>query len=151
MPSATLSSSDRLRKSEVTWKVRPRPRRTRSDCGVRVTSSPPRKIWPDVGASAPISMLTKVVLPAPFGPISAWRAPGSSRKLMFSATVRAPKLLHRFLVSSEYIEESENAAAREQHHHDQQHADAEEPVLGVLLGEVVLRNQVDHGDRKSVV
>src|SRR5688500_5118892 len=48
-------------------------------------------------------MLTKVVLPAPFGPISAWRAPGSSRKSMFCATTRAPKLLHRPRVSSEGV------------------------------------------------
>src|SRR5688572_19261164 len=143
MPSATLSMSGRLRKREVTWKVRPRPRRTRAACGILVMSSLFRKIFPEVGASAPISMLTNVVLPAPFGPIRAWRAPGSSRKSMLSATVRAPNALHSFLVSSEYIENSENAPSREQHDEDEQDADAEEPVLRVLLGEIVLRDKVD--------
>src|SRR5687767_14640087 len=66
-------------------------------------SSPFRKIRPDVGASAPVSMLTKVVLPAPFGPMSAWRSPGASRKSMFCATTKAPKLLHRPRVSSEGV------------------------------------------------
>jgi hypothetical protein len=37
-------------------------------------------------------------LPAPFGPIKAWRAPGSSRKSMLCATVSAPKLLQSFSV-----------------------------------------------------
>ena len=57
------------------WNVRPRPRFTRADCARRVTSSPPRKTCPVVGSSRPVSMLMKVVLPAPFGPISACRAP----------------------------------------------------------------------------
>src|SRR5688572_28779551 len=130
MPSATLSSTGRLRKSVVTWNVRPSPRRTRADCGTRVTSSPAKRICPEDGASTPISMLTNVVLPAPFGPMSAWRAPGSSRKSMLSATVRAPNALHSFLVSREYIQDSENAAAGEEHHDDEQHADAEEPEIG---------------------
>src|SRR6185436_17950892 len=126
--SATLSSTGRLRNSVVTWKVRPRPRRTRTDCGARVTSSPPSRIWPLLGASAPISMLTKVVLPAPFGPISACRSPGASRKSMFCATTRAPKDLQSFFVSSEYmVEDAQDPAAREQHDEDQQNADAEEP------------------------
>src|SRR5687767_382106 len=135
--SATLSSTGRWRNSVVTWKVRPRPPRTRADCGARVTSWPPSRIWPEEGASAPISMLTKVVLPAPFGPMSAWRAPGSSRKSMLSATVSAPKLLQSLLVSSECIEDAEDSAAGEKHHDDEEHADTEVPVLGILLRQVV--------------
>ena len=42
----------------------------------------------------------KVVLPAPFGPISAWRAPASSRKLMSRAAASAPKFLLSERVSS---------------------------------------------------
>src|SRR5258706_13900833 len=70
---------------------------------------------------------------------------------MLSATVNAPKLLQRFFVSSEYIQDAENSAAREQHDHDQQHADAEIPVLGILLGEGVLHPDVDdRADERAV-
>ena len=55
-------------------------------------------VRPELGASAPVSMLTNVVLPAPFGPIRAWRAPASRRKSMFCATVSAPKDLQSFSV-----------------------------------------------------
>ena len=44
-------------------------------------------------------MLMNVVFPAPFGPISACRAPSSSRNSMLSATVSAPKLLQSARVS----------------------------------------------------
>src|SRR6266853_364915 len=97
--SATLSRTGRRRKRALIWKVRPRPSFTRFACPVAVMSSPPSTIRPDEGESTPVSILTKVVFPAPFGPISAWRAPASSRKLMPAATVSAPKLLHRPRVS----------------------------------------------------
>ena len=61
--------------SWLIWNVRTRPRRTRR-CGARrVMSSPSSRIAPAVGSSMPVSRLIRVVLPAPFGPISAWRAP----------------------------------------------------------------------------
>src|SRR5437773_912144 len=97
--SATLSSTGRLRNRLLIWKVRPRPRFTRCACGARVTSSPPSRMRPEEGRRAPISMLTKVVLPAPLGPMSAWRSPGRSRKSMLCATVSAPKLLQSPRVS----------------------------------------------------
>src|SRR5690349_14096462 len=151
MPSATLSSTVSLRKRVVIWNVRPNPRRTRADWCTFVMSSPPRRMRPDDGAIAPVSMLTNVVLPAPFGPMSAWRAPASSRKSIRSATVSAPKLLQSFLVSKEYIRDSEDSAAREQHHHDEQRADAEVPVFRVLLGQGVLHYDVHHrADERAV-
>jgi hypothetical protein len=45
-----------------------------------VMSSPPSQTLPR-WAKPPVSRLMKVVLPAPFGPISAWRAPGSNVRL----------------------------------------------------------------------
>ena len=38
-------------------------------------SSPSSTMRPEVGSSTPVSRLISVVLPAPLGPISAWRAP----------------------------------------------------------------------------
>ena len=43
-----------------------------------VMSWPSSRMRPAVGASTPVSRLMSVVLPAPFGPISAWRAPFST-------------------------------------------------------------------------
>ena len=36
-----------------------------------VISSPPRNTWPESGRSIPVSRFMSVVLPAPFGPMSA--------------------------------------------------------------------------------
>ena len=55
-------------KGRGTWWVRTRPRRARSEAGRAVTSSPRKRIVPLVGACAPTSTLSSVVLPAPFGP-----------------------------------------------------------------------------------
>src|SRR5215475_1482707 len=55
--------------------------------------------WPALGASAPLRRLTNVVLPAPLGPISAWRAPASSWKSTSRVTISAPKLRLRPRVS----------------------------------------------------
>ena len=63
------------------WKVRASPRRARSACDVPVMSSPLRLTVPEDGFSAPVMRLISVVLPAPFGPISARRAPRSKREI----------------------------------------------------------------------
>src|SRR4051812_7410497 len=117
------------------------PRFTRFSCAKPVTSSLPRRMRPELGGSTPVSMLTKVVLPAPLGPMSAWRAPASSRKSMLSATVRAPNFLQRLFVSST-IQEAEDSAAGEEDDHHEQHADAHVPVLRRLLGQLVPRHEV---------
>src|SRR5215470_12093036 len=62
-------------------------------------SSPSSNTCPADGLSAPVMRLTKVVLPAPFGPISARRAPFSKVSSISRATRSAPKLLLRPRVS----------------------------------------------------
>src|SRR5215217_2201087 len=47
----------------------------------------------------PVSRLMKVVLPAPLGPINAWRAPCSSLNDTLSVATRPPKRLTRPFVS----------------------------------------------------
>jgi len=50
------------------------------------TSSPSKVIWPRSAASTPVTRLKNVVLPAPFGPISAWMWPrATSMRRSFSA------------------------------------------------------------------
>ena len=68
-------------KSELIWKVRTRPRLTRWSGRKDVMSSPSRSMRPADAGNPPVSRLMKVVLPAPFGPIRAWRAPRGQRKV----------------------------------------------------------------------
>src|SRR5215467_5147533 len=48
----------------------------------------------------PVIRLNRVVLPAPFGPIMAWRSPGITRSVTSRVACRPPKLLHKPLSSS---------------------------------------------------
>src|SRR5215469_2462496 len=57
--------------------------------------SPARAIVPSSGSRKPVNKLTKVVLPAPFGPINATRAPGARSRSIAWATANAPKFLLR--------------------------------------------------------
>ena len=71
------------------WNVRPTPWRQMAS-GLRPTSSTPVSVTePASGASWPPTMLKHVVLPAPFGPISASISPAPSEKLTPS-TARTP-------------------------------------------------------------
>src|ERR1043165_591459 len=76
------------------------PSRTRW-CGARpVMSRPSRKILPAVGRSTPVNRLMSVVLPAPFGPIRAWRAPFWTASETLSVATMPPKFFSSALVSS---------------------------------------------------
>jgi hypothetical protein len=55
----------------VIWKLLAMPSRAYACCGRPVTSSPRNSTLPVVGASAPLRMLKKVLLPAPLGPMMA--------------------------------------------------------------------------------
>ena len=58
-------------------------------------SRPLNVIRPPVGAMNFVSMLKQVVLPAPFGPISAWIVPRSTRSETSLTARKSPKLLLR--------------------------------------------------------
>ena len=83
-------------KIEVIWKLRDRPSRLMR-CGgspsSRVASS---RISPEVIGNRPLIRLNSVVLPAPFGPISAWRSPAAT----FMLTPRMISVWPKFLVTS---------------------------------------------------
>ena len=57
------------------------PRAARWCGGSCVTSSPNSLIRPPVAGSSPLITLNSVVLPAPFGPMSACRSPGCTRQV----------------------------------------------------------------------
>src|SRR5262249_32569033 len=94
-----LSSTVSPRNSWLIWNVRAMPRCARAAWESLVMSSPSSSTCPAEGLSAPVIRLTRVVLPAPFGPMSARRAPRSKVRSMSRATRNAPKLLLRPWIS----------------------------------------------------
>jgi hypothetical protein len=74
--SASDSAGVKSGKSWLIWNVRDRPILTRALGARCVTSRPRSKTWPTVGLRTPVRRLISVVLPAPFGPMSACLAPG---------------------------------------------------------------------------
>ena len=55
-----------------------------------VMSRPSNTIVPDVGGTSQVSILKKVVLPAPFGPITPRRSPWLTVKSMSLLATRPP-------------------------------------------------------------
>src|SRR4029453_6964621 len=88
---ATLSRAVNSRSTEVIWKERARPSRTRACMGRWVMSRPAKWMVPASGRMLPVSWLTKVVLPAPLGPIRAWISPGRTSIETLSFAIRPPK------------------------------------------------------------
>src|SRR5262245_31639319 len=165
--SVTASSALRPANNVLIWNVRASPRRTRSCGPSAVMSSPARKICPALGATMPVIRLMSVVLPAPFGPISATRAPTGSSISIPRRTGSEPNAFDRLRVANaggrlsgalilppppiEVRQATENAVGK--HHHDchQQHADPEIPVLRRDPGELVARDHEDHGAHQPAV
>src|SRR3982751_1252149 len=69
---------------------------SRSDARFCATSSPPRKILPEVGSSSPAIMRNVVVLPQPDGPSRQKNSPSSTVKLEDFTAWKAPKDFSRF-------------------------------------------------------
>src|SRR3954454_2701902 len=83
----TFSSTLRCGKTAEIWKERTSPFRAISDARSLVMSRPLKWISPRVGVRKCVSRLKQVVLPAPFGPISAWMVPRRTvRSTFFTAT-----------------------------------------------------------------
>jgi hypothetical protein len=55
-----------------------------------VTSSPKNRTRPRVAGKSPVTMLNRVVLPAPLAPITARRSPAATENETFSIAVSAP-------------------------------------------------------------
>ena len=73
------------------------PRQTRRAGSRSVTSSPSNMMRPDVGVRKPLIRLKNVVLPAPFGPMTARSSPGSTVIDTSSTATRLPKCLRDVL------------------------------------------------------
>src|SRR4029453_18685024 len=140
--SATLSRAVNSRSTEVIWKERASPSRTRACMGRRVMSRPAKWMGPVSGRGLPVSWLTKVVLPAPLGPIRAWISPGRTSIETLSVAIRPPKRLIRPVAASSGStmaapEQGIDAAPgveRDQHQHGAEH---DLPVLAPTLAQEV--------------
>src|SRR6188508_998431 len=111
--------------------------RARLGAGRVVMSAPAKRTVPASGRRLPASWLMKVVLPAPFGPITACVSPSRTSKSMPSVARSAPNCLTRPLTSSiGFVEDSGETAAEEDHREHEQRAHQHRPVLGpVALAE----------------
>jgi hypothetical protein len=62
----------------------------RSCGGKCVTSSPKKRMVPEVDGKSPVMQLNSVVLPAPFEPSTARRSPGRTVRVMSVSAASAP-------------------------------------------------------------
>src|SRR6187455_667683 len=119
------------------------PSRPRLLASSRVTSRSPNVIVPPVGLRSPESRLTKVVLPAPFGPITAWISPVTSSSDTSFTAASPPKRFDSAVVRSatsvivvlrrDARDQRLDAARDGEHNRDDDQAFGELPVLGEAL------------------
>src|SRR6516162_6886877 len=101
-------------------------------------SRPPRKMLPACGIKWPVSWLISVVLPAPFGPMMACSSPCGTSSDTWSVAMMPPKRRTSFCTRSngsatiEPPEQAHDAAAPEQHDHEQQRPHDQCPIFGDL-------------------
>src|SRR5262249_16028012 len=98
-------------------------------------SRPANHTRPWSGAISPASSPISVVLPAPFGPITACSTPsGIANVISSEATTRPKRLVRPSIASSASVtagsfQEPIDAAAREQHHHEKERPEHDRPVF----------------------
>src|SRR5260370_28642309 len=81
------------------WNVRAIPNRA-TWCGLEpVMSRPSKTTRPAVGVNRPVTLLNRVVLPAPFGPMNANTSPRLMCRLTLSTATSPPKRFVRFVSS----------------------------------------------------
>src|SRR6187402_19379 len=66
---------------------------SRCEARLKLTSSSPRKIWPEVGSSSPAIMRSVVVLPQPEGPSRQKNSPSFTVKVESFTAVNSAKAL----------------------------------------------------------
>ena len=100
MPTWTFSSALICEKSLMFWNVRPMPSFVIVCGGRNEISVPSKTIEPEVGLYTPVSWLKKVVLPAPFGPMSDTIAPRGIVKSTSSVATSPPNSLRTLVATT---------------------------------------------------
>src|SRR5919109_3762847 len=114
------------------------PARARRYAGQRVISTPEKCTLPASGMNSPQSCAMSVVLPAPFGPMSAWMPVASMARSIALLATTPPKRL----VSPRTSSSGSSAMTPQQHHEKKQWPEDDHPVLG-HLGQRLLQHHVD--------
>src|SRR6266516_1678463 len=159
-------------KSWLIWNVRAMPSRARSYALRSVMSRPTSRMRPAVGARTPLIRLTTVVLPAPFGPINAWRAPCTSSSETSRAAVMPPKRIcspnvwrTMFMVSPHRPSRGARGGGRSarrprpiaawpfspEHDQHQHQSDPELPILRREIDQRVLHQLEDRGPDQPAI
>lgn len=86
--------------SDGCWKVRPTPRSAISLAVLPCAEAPKMRISPPSTGYNPVIAFTKVVLPAPLGPMRAWISPGIILADTFLNAINPPNFLTTFLTST---------------------------------------------------
>src|SRR5690349_165805 len=147
--SATLSSALKSENSDVIWNVRARPSALRRCTGSEVMSRSANSIRPDCGAISPAIWLTSVVLPAPFGPMTACSSPSSTASAMSSQATTPPKrrvspsMRSSVSVTRGAPQQPVDATAGEQDDDQEQRTEQDLPVFGDT-GENLFQHQERH-------
>src|ERR1700730_9625866 len=104
--------------------------------------------------NSPASWPTRVVLPAPFGPITACSSPGLTSSVIASAATIPPKRFDSPSTASKTSaparphDEPVNPAAREQHDQQQERAENNLPVLGDVRERFLQHQQRDGAEQR---
>src|SRR5215467_1959275 len=94
-----------------------------------------KRMRPESGAISPVSCPIRVLLPAPFGPMMACNSPGGMASEMPSEATTPPKCLVRLSIkrsasaTARALQETVDAAARKQHHQEEQRPEYDLPVF----------------------
>src|SRR3954468_20664531 len=97
-------------------------------------SAPLKTMRPESVASTPAICAMSVVLPAPFGPMSAWTSPCAISSVTSSVATSPPKRLVTPRSSSIFLPEEPGDALGREHHDGQQHRAHREPGMVLVVG-----------------
>src|SRR5437016_14511708 len=117
-------------------------------------SCPSKRTQPALGAISPVSWPISVVLPAPFGPMTACSSPGTISSMMLSEATTPPNVLVRPSTRSSGSamagarEQAVDPAAGEQHDEQEQRTDDDRPVFGDPGQRLLEHQQRDRADHR---
>jgi hypothetical protein len=92
-PSQRLSRSDNSSRTRISWKVVAMPARRAAGRLAKRVGRPSKANVPESGWRTPVRILTRVDLPLPFSPMTAWTVPGRTTRLQSRSARVSPNAL----------------------------------------------------------